>query len=179
MHVNLDYSISTAVNDKNMNEHHSWQHIRKRGIYCRLSIYTFQLILKRFAQHDFWNLEVLLMNRMSDGHIPMATNQTWTGVFWLFWFNWQQPPISPLQLSSSRLPADLQPMFTVAATFLGYTANDPNEKEERKQQVGGGKDMSLSSSTSVQRTQCLRQHAKWILTWHMDSGSSDDLSNIN
>lgn len=85
----------------------------------------------------------------------------------------------PSQLSFSNLPAELLPMLTVAATFLGYTANDPNKKEERKQQVGRGKDKSLNSSTSVQRTQCLRQHAKWILTWHMDSGSSDDITNIN
>lgn len=61
-----------------LNEQHNLKtRIRKRGIYCISSIYTFELTLKRFAQVS----ETLLMNRMSDGHIPMATNQTWTGVF--------------------------------------------------------------------------------------------------
>lgn len=91
------------------------------------------------------------------------------------------------------LPAELLPMLTVAATFLGYTTNNTNRKQKQKQQkqnkikkktttkstqemVGGKKQKQnkkhhlLSLSTSMQRTQCLRQHAKngyqhdtWIL----------------
>lgn len=53
------------------------------------------------------------------------------------------------------------------------------EQNGRKKTTTGRKRQVLSSSTSVQRTQCLRQHAKWIPTWHMDSGSSDDITNIN
>lgn len=110
----------------------------------------------------FLNLEVLLMNRMSDGHIPMATNQTWTGVFWQFWFNWQPSPGFPFQppFLHYALPAERLPMLTVAATFLGYIANDPKKKKKWKsKQVGRGERQVLSLSTSVQRTQCLRQHA--------------------
>lgn len=80
--------------------------------------------------------------------------------FWRFWFSWQQPPASPSQLSFSHPPAELLPMLQVAATFLGYSANDPSGEEGEKT-TGGRKDgQVLSSSTSVQRTQCLRRHAK-------------------
>lgn len=78
------------------------------------------------------------------------------------------------------LPAELLPMLTVAATFLGYTTNDTNRKKQtnknNKKHTGNGggkktkKQHVLSLSTSMQRTQCLRQHAKngyqhdtWIL----------------
>lgn len=78
----------------------------------------------------------------------------------------------------SHQPAELLPMWRVAATFPGYPANDPNGEEERKQQ-GGEDGQVLSSSTSVQRTQCLRRHAKWTRTWCMDSGLSDDVVNLS
>lgn len=83
------------------------------------------------------------------------------------------------------LPAELLPMLTVAATFLGYTTNNTNRKQKQQKQNkknnkkhtgnGGGEKQTkthhlLSLSTSMQRTQCLRQHAKngyqhdtWIL----------------
>lgn len=89
------------------------------------------------------------------------------------------------------LPAELLPMLTVAATFLGYTTNNTNRKQKQKQQKQNKKQQQkahrkwwgeknkqkqnkkhhlLSLSTSMQRTQCLRQHAKngyqhdtWIL----------------
>lgn len=38
-------------------------------------------------------------------------------------------PFSPSRLSfKNDLSAELLPMLSVAATFLGYTANDPNKK---------------------------------------------------
>lgn len=44
------------------------------------------------------------------------------------------------------------------------------KKRKEKQMVGKGKDESSVHLTSVQKSQCERQHAKWILTWHMESG---------
>lgn len=75
------------------------------------------------------------------------------------------------------LPAELLPMLTVAATFLGYTTNNTNRKQKQQKahrKWWGEKQTKthhlLSLSTSMQRTQCLRQHAKngyqhdtWIL----------------
>lgn len=104
---------------------------------------------------------------MSDGHIPMATIQIWTGVFGKFWFNWQQPPNFCSGLSS-HLPAEHLPTLSLAATFLGYTANDPKEKKKKCWEKG--KDKSSGWLTSVQKSQCERQHAKWIPTWYMESG---------
>lgn len=112
------------------NEHWPESRIRKRGFYCISSMYTFELILKRSAQYYF----LLPMNRMSDGHIPMATNQTWTGVFWQFWFNWQQSPTSPPFFYSLPSARWTLPMLTVAATFLGYTTNNTNRKQKQQKQ---------------------------------------------
>lgn len=58
------------------------------------------------------------------------------------------------QLFFSDRHAELPPMLTVAATCLGYTANDPNKKEENN--VGRG---VFFKFYAVQKTQCLRQHA--------------------
>lgn len=98
--------------------------------------------------------------------------------FWWFWLSWQQPPTSP---PSSPSPIGLLNFYPlqVAATFLGYPANDP-DGEGGKKTTGGRKDgQVLSSSTSVQRTQCLRRHATWTRTWCMDSGLSDDVVNLS
>lgn len=76
---------------------------------------------------------------------------------------------SPSQLSFSDLPAELPPMLSVAATFLGYTANNPNKKEERKGQVG-----RLTDKSEVCLPQCRGpsvrdsmqngyEHDTWIL----------------
>lgn len=77
----------------------------------------------------------------------------------------------PYQLSFSHLPAELLPMLSVAATFLGYTANNPNKKEKRKQ-VRRGKDKSkstfiyLSAEDPVFETACKMDtnmtHVFWI-----------------
>lgn len=98
---------------------------------------------------------------MSDGHIP-------TGVSGKFWFNWQQPPnvCSPL---SSYLPAEHLPILTVAATFLGYTAKERKEKK-RKTNGGKGERQVFCSSNLSAEEPVWGQHAKWIPTWHMESG---------
>lgn len=78
--------------------------------------------------------------------------------------------VFPPQLSSSHLPAELPPMLTVAATFLGYTANDPNKKkDERKQWVERGKRLKfifLSAEDPVFETACKMDtnmtHGFWI-----------------
>lgn len=104
---------------------------------------------------------------MSDGHIPMATVQTWTGVFGKFWFNWQQPPnfCSPL---SSHLPAEHLTHVISSSNISGINGQWPQRKE--KQTVRKGEDKSSVRLTSVQKSQCERQHAKRIPTWHMESG---------
>lgn len=68
------------------------------------------------------------------------------------------PP--PSQISFSHRPAELLPMLQVAATFLGYPANDPNGEEERKQEVWGTEDgqspkfIYLSAEDPVFETAC-------------------------
>lgn len=80
----------------------------------------------------------------------------------------------PALLPSPRyaLPAELPPMLTVAATFLGYTANNPNKnktkKTKRKQEEGKTSlnFVYLSAEDPVFETACKMDtnmtHGFWI-----------------
>lgn len=63
-----------------LNEHQTAAEVRKKGFYCITAIYTYELLLKNFA-HDLKTRHY----SCSGGHIPMATNQTWTGAFHTIW----------------------------------------------------------------------------------------------
>lgn len=167
----LHVSVTGAeVHYENTAWHYEWApqlkpQVRKRGLYCISSIYTFQLSLKRFAQHDLksWSItyEQDVWWSYTHGNKPNMDRSVLTILVQLTAAShFPPPPSSP----SLICPAELLPMLSVAATFLGYTANDANKKEEKQQQVGRGK--SQVHLTSVQRTQCWDSMQKWILTWH-------------
>lgn len=161
------------------NEHHSYKsEIRKRGIYCISSIYTFLPNSEKICTTWFEILKYYL----------------WTG-FLMVIYPWQQTKhgqecFDNFGSTDSSLPLPLPALFLPSACWISThvisSSNISGVHSQRPKQKGGKKTTGrrrerqvLSSSTSVQRTQCLRQHAKWILTWHMDSGSSDDIINYS
>lgn len=97
-----------------------------------------------------WSPEVIHVNRMSDGHIPMATNPTWTG--WVF-----LTVLVELSLLPVILPTLHFLLRSVCWTFsYVYSSSNISEEHERKT----WKKWRSSLFTSVQRSQCLTQHAK-------------------
>jgi len=125
---------------------------KKRNLLFIIYIHILKPILKSTTWF-FWNIEVLLMNRMSDGHIPMATNQTRTGGFWQCWFSSQQSPSVLRRLNLHHVDSKQQHSW-------GTRTTTPTETQ-RKATGRKRAETRLAPSASVQRTQCLRLHAKW------------------
>lgn len=81
----------------------------------------------------------------------------------------------PSWLSFWDLPAELLSMLSVAATFLGYTANNRNKELKRKNRYEGKTSLKfiyLSAEDPVFETACK-------MDTNMNSEPSDDMTNIN
>lgn len=95
---------------------------------------------------------------------------------------WSVLTISDSTHSSLPLPLPaVCPMLSVAATCLGDTANDPNEKQRQRvtgRKRGRLKLFYLSAEHPVFDTAC-KTYTYRTLTGQMDPGSGEDITNVN